>query len=289
MTNTIPHSIPRSIPRSINALISPVIRSSIPALVPAAVSSMLETITPVILTYNEAHNIDRTLKQLTWARRIVVIDSGSTDETLEILGRYPQVELFQRSFDNHANQWNYGLQQVQTEWVLSLDADYCVSDELIAEMAQRSPYAPIDAYYVRFKYCVFGKPLRAALLPPRAVLFRREQASYINDGHTQLLEINGITETLCGYIYHDDRKSLSRWIWAQDRYAILEAKKLRSTPAAQLGLGDRLRQYKVIAPFIILFYCLFLHRGILDGWAGWYYAFQRVLAEILLSLHLLRD
>ncbi|WP_263971554.1 glycosyltransferase family 2 protein [Leptolyngbya ohadii] len=285
MTNT----VTRPIPRSITSLISPGINSSILPSVPAAVSSMLERITPVILTYNEAHNIDRTLKQLTWAKRIVVIDSGSTDETLEILGNYPQVEHFQRSFDNHANQWNYGLQQVQTEWVLSLDADYCVSDELIAEMAQLSPFSPVNAYYARFKYCVFGQPLQATLLPPRAVLFRRDRATYITDGHTQLLEISGSTETLCGYIHHDDRKSLSRWIWAQDRYAILEAKKLRSTSAEQLSFGDRLRQYKVIAPFMILFYCLILHRGILDGWAGWYYAFQRVLAEILLSLHLLRD
>lgn len=249
---------------------------------------MLNIITPVILTYNEAPNLDRTLQKLTWAHRIVVIDSGSTDETLEIVQRYPQAEVFQRSFDNHANQWNYGLQQVQTEWVLSLDADYQMSDELIAEIAQLSTNNQPDAYYVPFKYCVFGKPLRATLLPPRAALFRRDRATYINDGHTQLLQINGTTGELSAYIYHDDRKSLNRWLWAQDRYAILEAQKLAATPPEELSLGDRLRKYKVIAPFIILLYCLIFHRGILDGRAGWYYAFQRVLAEMLLSLHLLK-
>lgn len=250
---------------------------------------MLNSITPVILTYNEAPNIDRTLQQLTWADRIVVVDSGSQDETLEILSRYPQVEVLPRSFDNHGNQWNYGLQQVQTEWILSLDADYCLSDELIAEIAQLPAHSQVNAYYAPFKYCVFGRPLRATLLPPRAVLFRRHQASYVNDGHTQLLQVQGLTENLTAWIYHDDRKSLDRWLWAQNRYAILEAEKLRSTPTHQLSLGDRLRQYKILAPLIILFYCLILHRGILDGRAGWYYAFQRVLAELLLSLHLLQD
>lgn len=250
---------------------------------------MLSHLTPVILTYNEAPNIDRTLQQLTWANRIVVVDSGSTDATLDILHRYPQVEVFQRSFDTHATQWNYGLQQVQTEWVLSLDADYQVSDALVTEMAQLSLDTTMAAYYAAFKYCVFGKPLKAALLPPRAVLFRRDRATYIDDGHTQLLQIDGMTAELSGYIYHDDRKPLNRWLWAQDRYAILEAEKLLATAPEHLSLGDRLRQQKIIAPFVILFYCLILHRGILDGRAGWYYAFQRVLAEMLLSLHLLRS
>ena len=249
---------------------------------------MLSTITPVILTYNEAPNIDRALQQLTWAKRIVVVDSGSTDETLEILHRYPQVEVFQRSFDTHAKQWNYGLQQVETEWVLTLDADYQVSDALIDEMAKLPIDLTINAYYAPFKYCVFGQPLRATLLPPRAVLFRRDRATYFDDGHTQQLTVDGITGELAAYIYHDDRKPLQRWLWAQDRYAILEAQKLLATPDGKLSLGDRVRRQKVIAPFVILFYCLILHRGILDGRAGWYYAFQRVLAEMLLSLHLLK-
>jgi len=55
---------------------------------------MLNEITPLILTYNEASNIDRTLQHLTWAEKIVVIDSFSTDETLEILHFYVQVQVF---------------------------------------------------------------------------------------------------------------------------------------------------------------------------------------------------
>src|SRR5215217_7735082 len=85
---------------------------------------MIEDITPVIITYNEAANIARTLGRLVWARRIVVVDSGSTDETLEIIRSYPQTELINRPFDDFASQCNFAIAQVTTTWVLSLDADY---------------------------------------------------------------------------------------------------------------------------------------------------------------------
>ena len=92
-------------------------------------------ITPLVLTFNEAPNIDRTLARLQWARRVVVVDSFSTDETLAICGRYPNVDLKQRRFDNHTDQWNWGLDQITTEWVLSLDADYVLTEALIDELS----------------------------------------------------------------------------------------------------------------------------------------------------------
>ncbi len=248
---------------------------------------MLEKVTPLILTYNEAPNINRTLEKLFWATQIIAIDSFSTDETLDILGLYPQVKIFQRVFDTHAAQWNYGLQQASSEWVFSLDADYTVSDELIAEIKALPEDTPVDGYFSRFKYCVFGKPLRGTILPPRQVLFRKDKSIYIDDGHTQLLKVEGKSGMLSSYIYHDDRKPLSRWLWAQDRYLVIEAKKLQETPVTKLSLSDTIRKQKIVAPFFVLFYCLILKGGIFDGWRGWYYAFQRVLAEIILAIRLI--
>ncbi|MEA5503442.1 glycosyltransferase family 2 protein [Halotia wernerae UHCC 0503] len=247
---------------------------------------MLEKITPLILTYNEALNIERTIQRLLWAKSIVIVDSYSTDNTLEILESYPQVQLFRRKFDTHATQWNYGLEQVQSEWVLSLDADYILTDALIAEISNLSLNDDIDGYFTKFKYCVFGKPLQSTILPPREVLFRKNKAIYIDDGHTQLLKNQGHSSQLSAYIHHDDRKPLSRWLWAQDRYMIIETKKLLETPNSELSLGDRIRRQKILAPFIIVLYCLIFKGGIWDGWAGWYYACQRMLAEILLSIRL---
>lgn len=248
---------------------------------------MLEKIVPLVLTYNEAPNIDRVLQQLTWAAQIIVVDTYSTDGTVEILHSYPQVKVFQKEFSTHAIQWNYGLAQVQSEWVLSLDADYIVTNELLAEIESLPTSDLADGYFVRFQYCVFGKPLRGTILPPRQILFRREKATYIDDGHTQLLRLNGRSSQLSAYIHHDDRKPLSRWLWAQDRYMIIESKKLLETPASELSWGDRIRKQKVLAPFVILLYCLILKGGVFDGWRGWYYAFQRMFAETLLSLRLI--
>ena len=248
---------------------------------------MLSKITPLILTYNESCNIKRTLAKLDWAERIVVVDSYSTDNTLDILQSYPQVEVRQRKFDTHTRQWNYGLEQIETEWVLSLDADYVLTDELIKEIKQIPDNSVINGYFIYFKYCVFGKPLKASILPPRQALFRRSEAIYIDDGHTQLIEVKGKSDYLKNSILHDDRKPLTRWLWAQDRYMIIEAKKLMEIPKSELSFADKIRRKKIIAPLIIFFYCLILKQGILDGWRGWYYAFQRTLAEILLSIRLI--
>ncbi|KJH71838.1 glycosyltransferase family 2 protein [Aliterella atlantica] len=248
---------------------------------------MIEKITPLILTFNEAPNIDRTLQHLTWAQKIVVIDSYSTDKTVEILQSYPQVEVFEHKFESFAAQCNYGLEKIQSQWVLSLDADYILSDELIAEIKLLPPEPDADSYSVNFKYCVFGKALRGTLYPARQVLYRKDKAYYQEDGHAHRVSINGYSSALASYIYHDDRKSLDRWLNAQNKYMIIESKKILTTPNSQLSFSDRIRKQKIIAPLAILFYCLILKQGILDGWAGWYYAFERMLAETLLSIRLI--
>jgi glycosyltransferase involved in cell wall biosynthesis len=248
---------------------------------------LLDQITPLILTYNEAPNLDRTLLQLSWAKTIVVIDSFSTDKTLEILKSYPQVQIFQREFDSFAGQCNYGLSQIKSEWVLSLDADYVLSHELVNELARLQDDPSINGYGVAFKYCVFGKPLRGTLLPPRKVLYRPNQSHYQDDGHSHQVKIKGRVKPLNFPILHDDRKPFSRWLWAQDRYMILEVQKLAETRSRDLSWGDRIRKTKILAPFAILVYCLILKGGILDGWHGFYYAFQRVLAEIMLAIRLI--
>lgn len=250
---------------------------------------MLKEITPLILTYNESPNIARNLAKLDWAEKIIIIDSYSTDDTLNIVKANPRVEVYQRNFDSHANQWNYGLEQVKTEWVLSLDADYVLTNELIEEIVNIDRESNIvDSYFIPFKYCIFGNPLRGTILPPRQALFKKERSTYIDDGHTQLLEVKGTHKYLSNHILHDDRKPFSRWLWAQQHYMVLEAKKLAETPFSELSLGDKIRKQKLLAPFIILVYCLIIKGGIFDGWIGWYYAFQRMLAEVVLSVQLIQ-
>lgn len=250
---------------------------------------MIENITPLILTYNEAPNIGRTLEQLRWARDIVVVDSFSEDETVEIVKSFPNARVVQKTFDNHGAQWNFGLSEtgISTEWVLALDADYFPTPELVEELRALRPLASTVGYRAEFTYCINGKPLRSGLLPLQTVLYRRAAAHYTQDGHTQRLILEGNIETLRSRILHDDRKPLSRWFESQQRYMALEAKKLSASDAINLGKADRIRRLRVIAPFAVLLYCLIVRGGVLDGWPGFYYAFQRMLAELLLSLYLI--
>jgi hypothetical protein len=88
-------------------------------------------------------------------------------------------------------------------------------------------------------------------------------------------------------IDHDDRKPLSRWIASQDKYALLEAEKLLASDPAMLRLQDRLRRTGWAAVPAALVYTLLVKGTLLDGWRGWFYTLQRVLAEIMLALRLL--
>jgi glycosyltransferase involved in cell wall biosynthesis len=248
----------------------------------------LENITPLILTGNEAPNIERCLAKLAWAKRIVVIDSFSTDGTLEILKNYPAVEVFQRPFDHFADQCNFGLQKITTEWALSLDADYILSDGFVDELRTLQEDAAVAGYRARFKYCIDGCPLRNAILPPRTVLYRRAKGVYRRDGHAHRVSVSGDVKPLGGIIYHDDRKPFSRWYQNQKKYVLLEAQKLLKTAFGELNFNDKVRQLIFFAPTFVLLYCLFLKGLILDGPRGWFYVYQRWLAEELLSLELLR-
>jgi glycosyltransferase involved in cell wall biosynthesis len=241
----------------------------------------------MILTFNEEANIGRTLGKLTWARKILIIDSGSTDRTVEVASEYPQVVVIQRGFDTAAPQCNFGLTHVESEWVLSLDADYVLSDALVAEIAALKPANHIHGFWARFVYQVFGRSLRASLYPKRAVLYRKASASYFDEGHTQRVRIDGDLLTLANPIYHDDRKPISRWFGSQARYVALEAKHLLSSDRSKLRRVDRLRLFIVPAPILMFFYVLIIKRCLLDGWRGWYYTSQRVCAETMLSIELL--
>jgi len=246
---------------------------------------MLDQITPLILTYNEAPNIARALSGLDWATDIVVVDSFSDDETVELAASFPRVRVFQRAFDCHRNQWEFGLKEtgISTPWVLALDADYGVSTNLVAELEALTPDPQTVGYRANFVYCIKGRELRSGLYPPVTVLYRREAATYIQDGHTQRGAPQGTIGPLRAPMLHDDRKSLRRWFSSQAKYTELEAQKLRAADPAELKLPDRLRRWRIIVPPAMLVYCLIVRGGILDGRAGFYYAFQRAMAELMLS------
>jgi glycosyltransferase involved in cell wall biosynthesis len=250
---------------------------------------MLDQITPLILTFNEEDNIERVLARLSWAREVVVVDSGSSDATRRLLARFANVRCVEHKFESHAAQWNYGLTEtaIRTDWVLALDADYVLTDALVAELRALSPAADVAGYRAGFRYCVFGRMLRGTLYPSAIVLFRRAAGHYVQDGHTQRLKAGGRVEGLQARILHDDRKPLVRWLASQVRYARLEADLLCTSSWHEVGWPDRLRKLLVVMPPLAFLYCMVVAGGIVDGWPGLYYALQRAIAEAVLSLALI--
>jgi glycosyltransferase involved in cell wall biosynthesis len=245
-------------------------------------------ITPLVLTLNESPNITRCLERLTWAARVVVLDCGSTDDTVALARRFPNVDVQARAFDDFAAQRNHGLGLITTPWVLSLDADHIIPVEFLSSVGSADVGDDVDAIVARFRYLVLGRALRASLYPARPVLFRRDRCHYVADGHAETLVYSGRSASTSAAIDHDDRKPFDRWRASQVTYARLEAEKLATTPVTDLNWPDRLRKALVLGPIGVCFYTLIIKGTALDGWPGWVYAYQRLVAELMLSRQLLR-
>jgi glycosyltransferase involved in cell wall biosynthesis len=247
---------------------------------------MLQSITPVLLTYNEAPNIARTLSHLAWAKDIVVVDSGSTDATCSILASTPNVRVFTRPFDSHARQWRFATAEtgISTPWILRLDADYQVPPALVEEMAALDPEAAVSAYAIAFDYAIFARVLRTSLYPPNTLLLRQGRYAITDNGHTEAWAVEGPVRTLRARVVHDDWKSTEHFAAAQGRYMRREADKLAERRS---GLRDWLRMRPPLMPIAVFFYTLFWKGLIFNGRAGLFYALQRTVAEAILSLTIL--
>jgi glycosyltransferase involved in cell wall biosynthesis len=245
-----------------------------------------DELTVVILTHDEEANITRTLDALAWATDVLLVDSGSADGTFDIAARYPQVRVVHRPFDTFAGQCNFALAKATGRWILSLDADYEISSELRDEIIALRE-SELAGWRARFVYRIHGRPLRGSLYPPRFVLYRRELASYSDEGHGHRVRVDGTIGELTGVIYHDDRKPLSRWFAAQARYAQAEAAHLLSADRRSLKVADRVRLMCWPAPVLVLLHVLLVKGCLFDGRSGWFYAMQRAFAEVALLVALL--
>jgi glycosyltransferase involved in cell wall biosynthesis len=249
---------------------------------------MLGHITPVLLTSNEEQNIERTLSHLAWAKDIVVVDSGSTDGTLAALAKFPNVRVFSRRFDTHANQWRYATEETKigTNWLLRLDADYQVTDALVTELARLDPNAPINAYRIGFDYAIFSRKLLSSLYPPNTILLRKGCFSVRDKGHTEALDVHGPVGTLSAKIVHDDWKPTGQWLIGQARYMQRELDWMRVSKG---GLARWLRLRPPLMSIAVFLYCVFGKGLLLNGRAGMFYALQRMVAEGVLSLMVLEE
>lgn len=115
----------------------------------------------LIITYNEEEMLEDCLKSVDWADEIIVIDSASEDRTREIASKYTD-KVYQREFDNFSNQRNYGLEKFNSEWILVLDADERITDDLKSEIIEVTNNAEYDLYQIPRKNFFLGRWIKYA-------------------------------------------------------------------------------------------------------------------------------
>ena len=144
----------------------------------------------LVLTMNEEVNIRRCLEGVKWADEIFVLDSGSTDRTLDVCREYTD-KIYTRRFDNWSGQLNWALDNLpfRNDWLLNVDADEVVPDELAEEMIHAAETAPDDvtAYWLRRRFIFLGRWLKLRALYKTWILrmFRHKRLrfqSLVNPG-----------------------------------------------------------------------------------------------------------
>lgn len=164
------------------------------------------TIAAVILTHNNELYLEKTFKSLSWVTQVIVLDSGSTDKTLEI-AKKRKAEVIKREFDNFAVQRNFALSKVGAyNWVLMVDADEEVEPGLAKELQFFAKDIYLDGVQVPRKNYIFGKWIEHADWYPdhRLVFFRPKMVQYSGDVHERpsFIKGNGTVATANANLIH---------------------------------------------------------------------------------------
>ncbi|MEM9249547.1 MAG: glycosyltransferase family 2 protein [Pseudomonadota bacterium] len=192
----------------------------------------MSRVTVVILTLNESRHIERALRSVaSFADRVLVVDSGSSDDTAD-RARALGAEVRLHRFVNHADQFNWALTQLpaETEWVLRLDADEVVSEALARDIAARLPglSSQVAGLTVPRRIVFLGHPMRYGGVCPTHVLrlFRYGRGRSESRWMDEHIVVDGAVEWLGGELIDDNRNPLGWWIDKHNGYASREALQL---------------------------------------------------------------
>ncbi len=255
-----------------------------------------------ILTYNEEIDIADCIESAMLSDDVIVVDSFSSDRTVEIAQQYP-VRLVQHAFESHGKQRTWMLQAVPAkhEWVYILEADERMTPELFRECQQAIQTNECVGYYVAERVMFMNRWIRHATQYPRYQLrlLRPDQVFFTDYGHTEREVCQGPTSFLQNtYPHYTCSKGMSRWIEKHNRYSTDEAKEtirqLESGKVSwrQIFLGktevERRRALKDLSlrtplrPLVRFFYMYFLLGGILDGYPGFTWCVLQAFYEFLI-------
>ncbi|MGA8939312.1 MAG: glycosyltransferase family 2 protein [Acidobacteriaceae bacterium] len=260
-------------------------------------------ISVLILTHNEEQDLPGCLDSVIWCDDIHVLDSGSTDRTVEI-ARERNATVATRRFDTYAAQRNAGMQlPFRHSWVLVLDADERPTPELCAEMPPAVTIAPdsVSGFRIRRRDFLWGTWLKHAQLTPYYVrLLRVGHAHYTRDVN-EVVEVNGeIRELHAPFDHLAFSKGLTHWIAKHNSYSTKEAELLANGNAThdasiyraffarnfhERRVAQKAIFYELPArPLIKWCYMMFVRGAMLDGPAGMMYASLQSFYEFLIEV-----
>ncbi len=223
----------------------------------------MEKVSVAIITKNEETNIRDCLESVQWADEVVVVDGGSTDQTLEIC-RQLQAQVFQEEWKGYARQKNSAIAKTRNPWVLSLDADERVPVELREEIVGVLDSQTLEGYFIPRKNFFLGRWIKHCGWYPdyNLRLFRKGRGHFQEREVHERVEIQGETGHLRHPLEHYSYRSLSDFIQRLDRYSELAAGEMRKE-------GRRFRHTDLIGRPPATFLQMYLLRaGFLDGYLG---------------------
>lgn len=259
-------------------------------------------ISVLILTKNEQQDLPGCLESVVWSDDIHVLDSLSTDKTVEIAEEFGS-KVTVRPFDGYASQRNFGLKlPFNNQWILILDADERITPELVSEMNEFVNKAPsnVAAARMRRRDIWWGRWLKHAQISPFYVRLVRKGRAHYEREINEVLVIDGDIENLTqSFDHYPFSKGLDHWISKHNAYSRMEAEVIAkgalikpSWRVAFFGkdFNERRIHQKAIfyglpaRPFIKLIYMLAARRAFLDGWPGIRYAILQAIYEYFIVL-----
>ena len=256
----------------------------------------------LILTYNEEKNLPECLDSVSWCDDIWVLDSGSTDRTVEI-AKERGCHLLTRKFDNFGDQRNYAIDTATFKypWVFDLDADERFTEALKTECEEMVRKDEKSAYYCSYKNIMWGKWLKHSTgFPVYQMRFHKlGEIRFVGHGHGQRegAAQRGIGYLKEPYIHYNFSKGLAEWFAKHVDYARREAELLvAGEPGESIASGRMARRRRLIRltrhlpfrPFLRFCYVYFFHLGFLDGRAGWQFARMQMWYQFMID-SLVRD
>ena len=210
------------------------------------------------LTLNSAHNV---------SKEMIVVDSGSKDRTVE-LARDFGAKVYHRKFDGYGAQKNHGIKLAKYSWILSMDSDEALSDELIETINNLEDKSRFAGYYFNRLNFYFERPLwHGGQYPDRQLrLFRKNSGKFNDRKIHESVELQGETDVLQGDMLHYSYPTIGSYLRKFDRYTNLEAKRLLAS-SAELN-ESKLTKNLLLKPAWKFVWRYFFKGGIMDGVPG---------------------